>query len=159
MGVKIKGEIREFFGKNASRRLRREGLVPANLYGTETENVSLILDKKDIFEILRSEAGENTIFKITYDSKTLDVMIKEIQTNPANDLITFIGREGNRPTLRCAVLGGSVPKEIPGCSFAAKPGRTGIPGDIKRIWTGPGYTRAASISMFVDWWLNAGRRC
>jgi large subunit ribosomal protein L25 len=90
MGIKIKGEIREFFGKNASRRLRREGLVPANLYGTETENVSLILDKKDIFEILRSEAGENTIFKISYNSKTLDVMIKEVQTNPANDELLHV---------------------------------------------------------------------
>ncbi len=90
MGIKIKGEIREFFGKNASRRLRKEGRVPANLYGTQTENVSLILDKKDIFEILRSEAGENTIFKISYDSKTLDVMIKEIQTNPANDELLHV---------------------------------------------------------------------
>jgi large subunit ribosomal protein L25 len=90
MGIKIKGEIREFFGKNASRRLRKEGRVPANLYGTKAENVSLILDKKDIFEILRSEAGENTIFKISYDSKTQDVMIKEVQTNPANDELLHV---------------------------------------------------------------------
>lgn len=90
MGIKIKGEIREFFGKNASRRLRREGRVPANLYGTAAENVSLILDKKDIFEILRSEAGENTIFKISYDSKTKDVMIKEVQTNPADDELLHV---------------------------------------------------------------------
>ena len=90
MGIKIKGEIREFFGKNASRRLRREGKVPANLYGITAENVSLILDKKDIFEILRSEAGENTIFKISYDSKTKDVMIKEVQTNPADDELLHV---------------------------------------------------------------------
>ncbi len=90
MGIKIKGERREFFGKNASRRLRKEGRVPANLYGTGMENISLILDKKDIFDILRSEAGENTIFKIAYDSKTQDVMIKEIQTNPANDELLHV---------------------------------------------------------------------
>ena len=90
MGIKIKGEIRESFGKNASRRLRRKGRVPANLYGIKTANVSLILDKKDIFEILRSEAGENTIFKISYDSKTQDVMIKEVQTNPANDELLHV---------------------------------------------------------------------
>lgn len=90
MGIKIKGEVREFFGKNASRRVRREGKVPANLYGIAAENVSLVLDKKDIFEILRSEAGENTIFKISYDSKTQDVMIKEVQTNPANDELLHV---------------------------------------------------------------------
>jgi large subunit ribosomal protein L25 len=90
MGIKIKGEIRELFGKNAARRLRKEGRVPANLYGTEADNVSLTLDKKDIFEILRSEAGENTIFKISYDSKIQDVMIKEIQTNPVNDELLHV---------------------------------------------------------------------
>jgi large subunit ribosomal protein L25 len=90
MGIKIKGEIREIFGKNASRRLRREGRVPANLYGPKAENVSLALDKKDIFQILRSEAGENTIFKISYNSQTQDVMIKEVQTNPANDELLHV---------------------------------------------------------------------
>jgi large subunit ribosomal protein L25 len=90
MGIKIKGEVREIFGKNASRRLRREGRVPANLYGTQAENVSLALDKKDIFQILRSEAGENTIFKISYNSATQDVMIKEVQINPANDELLHV---------------------------------------------------------------------
>lgn len=90
MGIKIKGEIREIFGKNASRYLRREGRVPANLYGLQAENVSLILDKKDVFQILRSEAGENTIFKISYNSKTQDVMIKEVQINPVNDELLHV---------------------------------------------------------------------
>ncbi len=90
MGIKIKGEIREIFGKNASRRLRREGRVPANLYGLQAENISLILDKKDIFQILRSEASENTIFKVSYNSKTQDVMIKEVQTNPVNDELLHV---------------------------------------------------------------------
>ena len=90
MEIKIKGDIREIFGKNASRRLRREGRVPANLYGAKSENVSLSLDKKDIFQILRSEAGENTIFKISYNSQTQDVMLKEVQTNPANDELLHV---------------------------------------------------------------------
>jgi large subunit ribosomal protein L25 len=90
MGIKIKGEIREIFGKNASRRLRREGKVPAILYGVKAENVSLSLDKKDIFQILRSESGENTIFKLSYDSKTQDVMIKDVQINPADDELLHV---------------------------------------------------------------------
>jgi large subunit ribosomal protein L25 len=90
MGIKIKGEIREIFGKNASRYLRREGRVPANLYGSQAENVSLILDKKDVFQILKSEAGENTIFKVSYNSKTQDVMIKEVQINPVNDELLHV---------------------------------------------------------------------
>jgi large subunit ribosomal protein L25 len=90
MEIKIKGETRENFGKNASRRLRREGRVPAILYGAHAENVSLSLDKKDIFQILRSESGENTIFKLSYNSKTQDVMIKDVQINPADDELLHV---------------------------------------------------------------------
>jgi len=90
MDVKIKGEKRELFGKNASRRLRREGKVPAILYGPETENVSLSLEKKDIFQILRSESGENTIFKVSFDSQVQDVMIKDLQKDPTSDELLHV---------------------------------------------------------------------
>jgi large subunit ribosomal protein L25 len=90
MEIKIKGEKRDIFGKNASRRLRREGKIPAVLYGARSENVSLALDKKDLFQILRSESGENTIFKISYNSTTKDVMIKDLQMDPANDELLHV---------------------------------------------------------------------
>lgn len=88
MAVKIKGEKRDVFGKNAARRLRREGRVPAVLYGPETESVSLTLEKKDLFQILKSESGENTIFKVSFDSQIQDVMIKDHQIDPtSNELL------------------------------------------------------------------------
>jgi large subunit ribosomal protein L25 len=90
MAVKIKGEKREVFGKNASRRLRREGKVPAILYGPETENVSLTLEKSDLFDILRSETGENTIFKVSFDSQSQDVMIKDVQKDPTSDELLHV---------------------------------------------------------------------
>ena len=90
MAVKIKGEKRDVFGKNASRRLRREGKVPAILYGPETDNVSLTLEKSDLFKILRSETGENTIFKAAFDSEMRDTMIKELQLDPVTDEILHI---------------------------------------------------------------------
>jgi large subunit ribosomal protein L25 len=85
MGFSIKAEKREVFGKNASRRLRKEGRVPAVLYGEGKFNFPLTLNKKDIIAILKSESGENTIFKIAFDSKMQDAMIKEIQVDPSND--------------------------------------------------------------------------
>ncbi len=90
MPVKIIGEKREVFGKNASRRLRREGKVPAILYGPETESVSLTLEKKALFQILKSESGENTIFKVSFDSQTQDVMIKELQKDPTSDRLLHV---------------------------------------------------------------------
>jgi len=90
MRLTIKGEKRELFGKNASRRLRREGKVPAVLYGGGMTNTHLVLHKKDIFGILRSESGENTIFKTAFDSDSLDTMIKEVQIDPVRDEILHI---------------------------------------------------------------------
>jgi len=90
MTLVIKAEKRTELGKNASGRLRRQGLVPAILYGESRESVPLTLKKKDISEILKSETGENTIFKVAFDSEERDVMIKEVQINPISDELTHV---------------------------------------------------------------------
>lgn len=87
MSFKIKAEKRELFGKNASRRLRREGMMPAILYGGDSSNVPLTLKKQDVFMILRSDTGENTVFQVSFDSERIDVMIKELQRDPVTDEI------------------------------------------------------------------------
>lgn len=87
MRFTIKAEKRDVFGKNAARRLRKEGRIPVILYGAETDNVPLVMKKKDIFRILKLESGENTIFKVSFDSETKNAMIKEIQRDPVSDEI------------------------------------------------------------------------
>jgi len=90
MNMMIKGEKREFFGKNEARRVRSKGQLPAILYGKGIENVPLTLNKKDIFTILKSETGENTIFKVAIDSKKIDTMIKDFQLDPVTDEILHV---------------------------------------------------------------------
>ena len=85
MSLVINGGKRTEHGKNASRRIRRTGCVPAILYGEGAAGASLILDKKDIVKILKSESGENTIFKIALDGGETDVMIKALQIDPVSD--------------------------------------------------------------------------
>ncbi|MCK4556511.1 MAG: 50S ribosomal protein L25 [Candidatus Aminicenantes bacterium] len=87
MSFKIKGEKREVFGKNASRRLRRNGMIPVILYGAKDMNIPLTLNKKDVFKILRSEAGENTVFEVSFNSETINTMIKDLQKNLVTDEI------------------------------------------------------------------------
>jgi large subunit ribosomal protein L25 len=87
MSFKIKAEKRDIFGKNASRQLRREGLIPAILYGGDASNVPLTLRKQDVFLILRSDTGENTVFQVSFDSEIRDVMIKELQRDSVSDEI------------------------------------------------------------------------
>jgi len=85
MSIVVKSQRREGFGKNASRRLRKQGFIPAVLYGEGNESVPLVLSKKDVVQILREETGENTIFRVAYDSEERDAMIKDLQIDPVSD--------------------------------------------------------------------------
>jgi len=85
MSLVIKSEKRDLFGKNASRRFRKGGLVPVVLYGEGAASIPLVLAKKDIVRILKSETRENTIFKIAFDSEEKDVMIKALQVDATSD--------------------------------------------------------------------------
>ncbi len=90
MSLVIKAEKREIFGKNASRVVRRKGRVPAILYGPGMDSVPLTLDKKDLFSILKSETGENTLFMVSFNSEKRDAMIKELQINPVSDELLHV---------------------------------------------------------------------
>ena len=52
--VKIAAETRDEFGKGAARRSRREGRVPAVLYGHGTETRHLTLPGHDLMRALRT---------------------------------------------------------------------------------------------------------
>jgi len=85
MTITIQAERRSTFGKNANRRLRAQGRVPAILYGGAVASVPLVLDKKDIVRIMKTEARENTLFKVGFGGEVRDAMIKELQVDPVSD--------------------------------------------------------------------------
>jgi len=85
MSIVVKSERREGLGKNAARRLRLQGFIPAVLYGESKESTPLVLNKKDIIQIMKLESRENTIFKVAFDAETTDAMIKELQVDPTTD--------------------------------------------------------------------------
>lgn len=85
MNVVIKSEKRQGLGSNAARRLRKQGFVPAVLYGESMESRPLVVSKKDIVQILKLESGENTIFKVAVDTDMYDAMIKDLQIDPVTD--------------------------------------------------------------------------
>ncbi len=90
MDITIKGEKRGIFGKNASRAIRREGKIPAIFYGANTASIPLTVAKTDIIRVLKSEAGENTIFKVSFNSESRDAMIKELQIDPVTDELLHV---------------------------------------------------------------------
>ncbi|OGD17649.1 MAG: hypothetical protein A2V76_04345 [Candidatus Aminicenantes bacterium RBG_16_63_14] len=90
MNIVVKSEKRQGLGSNAARRLRAQGFVPAVLYGESMDSAPLVLSKKDIVQILKLESGENTIFKVAVDADAYDVMIKDLQVDPASDELLHV---------------------------------------------------------------------
>jgi large subunit ribosomal protein L25 len=83
VSMTVNASRRTDFGKNASRRLRRSGGIPATVYGQGKEAASLTVDPKVIWGILHSHAGQNTIFELAVDQgDTSHALIKDFQRDP-----------------------------------------------------------------------------
>jgi large subunit ribosomal protein L25 len=79
----VEANLREDFGKNAARRIRRVGRIPAVVYGAGGPAIPVAVDAKKIEEILHSESGHNAIFALEISGKTpTRVMIREWQVDP-----------------------------------------------------------------------------
>jgi len=90
--IKLIVEKREDKGTNPSSRLRAEGRVPAVLYGGDLPSVPISVDDLEVREILKQDAGENTIFllKLEGSKEERQAMIKELQVNPISGKFVHI---------------------------------------------------------------------
>jgi large subunit ribosomal protein L25 len=79
------------FNKNAARRVRVAGKIPAVLYGPGHNPVAVEVDPKQISKILFSEAGHNTIFDVEVSGQpAAKAMIVDWQREPINDRLIHI---------------------------------------------------------------------
>ncbi|HWO00186.1 MAG TPA: 50S ribosomal protein L25 [Blastocatellia bacterium] len=77
---------REGVGKGPTRRLRSRGMVPVAVYGEGIDPLAIAVSAKDLANILRSDTGHNTIFKLAVPGETgaepATVIIKDWQVDP-----------------------------------------------------------------------------
>jgi large subunit ribosomal protein L25 len=79
------------FNKNAARRVRVAGKIPAVLYGPGHKPVAIEVDPKQISRILFSETGHNTIFDVEITGeKAAKAMIVDWQREPIKDKLIHI---------------------------------------------------------------------
>jgi large subunit ribosomal protein L25 len=79
------------FNKNAARRVRVAGKIPAVLYGAGHEAVAVEVDPRQISRILYSESGHNTIFDVDLSGTgTAKAMIVDWQLDPIKDSLIHI---------------------------------------------------------------------
>jgi large subunit ribosomal protein L25 len=88
MEAVLEATARETFGKNEARRTRREGLVPAIIYGAPAdggrpEATPIAVNPKALLKILHSESGANTLISLKLaGSGDARVLVKEYQLDP-----------------------------------------------------------------------------
>jgi large subunit ribosomal protein L25 len=79
------------FNKNAARRVRVAGKIPAVLYGPGHDPVAIEVEPKQISRILFSETGHNTIFDVEISGQpAAKAMIVDWQREPINDRLIHI---------------------------------------------------------------------
>ena len=85
MEVTLDAVRRQRFGKNEAGRLRREGHVPAVLYGDGKETQSIAVNPKALLRILRSQSGVNTLIALKLEGAgETRVLVKAYQIHPVD---------------------------------------------------------------------------
>ena len=86
----VEAKLREASDKNAARRVRATGLIPAVLYGAGKQPRSIAVDPKQINRILHSESGHNTIFDVVLDGEQTKAMVVDWQNDPIKDRLLHV---------------------------------------------------------------------
>src|SRR3954464_10155250 len=76
--------------KNAARRVRRSGKIPAVVYGAKKDSVAVTVEPKQISRILHSESGHNTVFDLKVGSEQTKAMIVDWQYEPIKGTLMHI---------------------------------------------------------------------
>ena len=84
MEAVLDAQTRDTFGKNEARRTRREGKVPAVLYGGAGGGANPIaVSPKELLKILHSESGQNTLISLKLaGAGDTRVLVKDFQLDP-----------------------------------------------------------------------------
>ena len=78
-------------GSRESRRLRRSGMVPANIYGRGMDALSVSVDRKELYSALHTEAGYNALINVSVDGRDqLMTVAREVQRHPVRGEITHL---------------------------------------------------------------------
>lgn len=91
MAATLNAQVRAERGKNAMRRLRREGYVPAVLYGHGDTNQALVVRAQELDKLIASVAVENTIIDLKIDGGApTTILVREMQEHPTKPHILHI---------------------------------------------------------------------
>ena len=121
--IDVKGTARNEFGKKGAKALRKQNLIPCNLYGVERDAKGLPVAKafSVTFEEVRKLVYSPDIFSVnlTIDGNTVLAVMREIQFHPVKDNILHIDFYQVTPEKPIVM---AVPVELNGLAAGVKAG-------------------------------------
>jgi large subunit ribosomal protein L25 len=103
--------------KNTARRVRKDGKIPAVLYGAGKDSLSVAVDPRQVLRILNSETGHNTIFDLALDQDKTKAMIVDWQYEPIKGKLLHIDLKRIAMDKKLTVM---VPIELKGEAMGVK---------------------------------------
>ena len=86
----LEAQARDAGTKNDARRVRREGKIPAVVYGAGKQAMPVSVDPRQVSRILHSETGHNTVFDLALDGERTKAMIVDWQYEPIKGSLLHI---------------------------------------------------------------------
>ena len=81
----LSAETRQSVGKGKSRTLRREGRIPAIIYGNKLEPLAISINERDLNAELRKEGFFNRLCDLEVNKESIRVLPQEISLHPVTD--------------------------------------------------------------------------
>jgi large subunit ribosomal protein L25 len=88
--MQVNAMARDDRGKGASRRLRRQGLVPAIVYGGHEEPRAISVKHNELIQQLGKEAFYSSLLDLDIDGNLSKVVLKDLQRHPAKPFILHV---------------------------------------------------------------------
>jgi large subunit ribosomal protein L25 len=83
-------EKRTELGSRPSGRLRRQGKVPAVVYGLDTDTVSVTVPARELQHILAGESGANTLINLDVDGESVLTLARQIHRHPTRGELVHV---------------------------------------------------------------------
>lgn len=88
--VKLVAEVGRPTGKAAARKIRRDGKVPAVVYGLGSEAAAVTVPGRELGHILSSPGGSNTLINLDLGGKNELVLARQVQRHPVRHTLVHV---------------------------------------------------------------------
>jgi large subunit ribosomal protein L25 len=88
--ITLATEPRTDLGSRPSGRLRREGKVPAVVYGLGIDSKSISVPARELQHILAGEAGANTLITLDVDGESVLTLARQIHRHPTKGQLVHV---------------------------------------------------------------------